>query len=288
MSDLLVLSYANYRDQFLDEFEMSLQNNNINYKILGMGEKWLGFISKTNGYSKALEELKEFPDKIVILSDAFDVLFFDDANTILEKYNKIAPGKILIGGELFCANWCCNGEQIKCSNFENLYINSGFIMGPVELLRNAYRWILESNIKDDQKAWGTYRSINCDKMIMDSKFEIIYNIFDIKHIIDAKWDSNKNRIINKKYNTYPSVIHLSGQSFVPFISEHFRNKIYPNRDHISLYSFFNKFSNTHFFINIEYSFLIFIVIIYLIFTLIITLVYFRNSINFTYCNKLFS
>ena len=52
--NIIVLTYANYRNTFLDEWEQSVKKNGFSYKILGNGEKWNGHMTKLKAYAKEL------------------------------------------------------------------------------------------------------------------------------------------------------------------------------------------------------------------------------------------
>ena len=46
MTDPVVLTVATDRNQYVDEFCQSLENNGYEYKLLGLGEEWRGFTMK--------------------------------------------------------------------------------------------------------------------------------------------------------------------------------------------------------------------------------------------------
>ena len=175
----IVLTFANKRNQFLDEWEQSVKQLNIPYKILGIGTIWKGFKTKIIGYYEELKNIN--PEKIVILCDSYDLLFLEPLETILEKYNKITPEhKILIGCEPLCGKDTC--KQITCIN-DNIndpsiitkrsFLNSGFVMGPASSLLEALNIVKEYD--DDQIGYAAYINENCDKFVFDYSSSIILN-----------------------------------------------------------------------------------------------------------------
>ena len=86
-SNLLIITFANHRNSFLDEWEESVKRQNLQYKILGNGVKWEGWATRTNIYLHYLETLN--PDKIIILCDGFDLVFLANEDEIMEKYKKM-------------------------------------------------------------------------------------------------------------------------------------------------------------------------------------------------------
>lgn len=242
---LLVLTFANFRNQFLDEWEASLVKNNIDYKILGLGDEWEGFQSKTKYFCKEITEISNninnnvHDDYIIILCDSFDLFFNATNDEILKKYMNITNNKkILIGSESYCKGNCYNKQNIcfnntKTTNEEKFpYINSGFIMGNLNMLSNACKYLIKSKINDDQIAWGYYRAFNCNKVILDYNSEMVLNLayedidkYELKYI--------DYRVFNVTKNNFPCAVHLPGQIRTFPKGELIRNNIFPYRNTVN-------------------------------------------------------
>lgn len=71
--------------------EESCKRHNIELVVLGMGKKWNGLADKYKYWNEYLNgnsnsnKLKD--DEVIMLNDAYDVIFLDDADIILSKYH---------------------------------------------------------------------------------------------------------------------------------------------------------------------------------------------------------
>ena len=248
--NLIVLTYANYRNQFLDEWEKSVKRNGLTYKILGSGEKWDGHMTKLKAYAKELNVMND--NDLVILCDAFDLLFLADSQEIIDKYNKLTPEhKIVISSDTNCPDISasCSKEQLKCyKDTKNVnYVCAGFIMGLVKDLKKAHKeiLILEKNFKnDDQIAWDYYRSKHCNEVVLDTNYNIcltyVMAVLSMESM-DKFIKYENGRIYNSKFNNYPCVVHMPAHYLYPSVrSEKFRNYLFPERNPISHQEYFNQ------------------------------------------------
>jgi len=243
--NLIVLTYANYRNSFVDEWEETVKRNGLNYKILGSGEKWEGHMSKLKAYSKELENIND--EYLVILCDSFDLLFLSGSEEIIEKYNKLTPEhKIVFSYDNICPELSkgCSLEQLICHPEKKEYICAGFIMGIAKDLRKAHKEIITSDVdfrNDDQVAWSYYKSKHCDEIVLDTNWDICltYNIIVLSATsLDNYIEFKDGRIYNEKNDNYPSAVHMPAQILYPSIrSEKIRNYLFkdrtPNKDYLN-------------------------------------------------------
>ncbi|GAW80363.1 hypothetical protein, conserved [Plasmodium gonderi] len=83
-SKLHVLTFATHEQGYFRTLQESCKSLNIDLQILGMGNKWEGFIAKL---IKVKEYLKSCNDKdIILFVDGFDTFFVQPANVIIERY----------------------------------------------------------------------------------------------------------------------------------------------------------------------------------------------------------
>ncbi|CRG96847.1 procollagen lysine 5-dioxygenase, putative [Plasmodium gallinaceum] len=81
---LHVLTFATHEQGYFKTLKESCKNLNINLKVLGMGEKWKGFIWKL---IKVKEYLNLCDDNdLILFVDGFDTFFVQPANVIIERY----------------------------------------------------------------------------------------------------------------------------------------------------------------------------------------------------------
>ncbi len=247
MTDPVVLTVATDRNQYVDEFCQSLENNGYIYKLLGLGEEWTGFEMKMKLYKQALSNLG---DRIVIVCDSYDILFIQNRKTILDKYHALANDKIVIGLENIKESFCnfstiCISDIVKKCNIINkkfpgfLFPNSGFLMGPASKIQDIFQYMREHKLKDDQ--YGLFKWVldgNCSKCYFDTDLNFIFNYLSHTLPINSNEDvlinnNNKEIIIknrNNLYETKPAAIHIPAH-YIDFgiRSESIRNYIYPNR-----------------------------------------------------------
>ncbi len=123
-------SHAGKDDRFCRTIESAIRNE-IDLVVLGWGQRWKGLPQKLEAaltYSKTLPK-----EDVIMFVDAFDVLFIDSAERILDTYLQVKAPKLLFAAE--CGCW-----PVKISCFTRYprspttyrYLNSGTWMGRVE------------------------------------------------------------------------------------------------------------------------------------------------------------
>ncbi|CRG99511.1 procollagen lysine 5-dioxygenase, putative [Plasmodium relictum] len=81
---LHVLTFATHEQGYFKTLKESCKNLNINLKVLGMGEKWKGFIWKLIKVKEYLNLCND--NDLILFVDGFDTFFVQPANVIIERY----------------------------------------------------------------------------------------------------------------------------------------------------------------------------------------------------------
>ena len=105
----LVITVATQETSGFKRFQRSTKINNIPVKVLGMGDEWkggdmengVGGGQKVHLLKEELEKHKDDKDKIIMFTDAYDVLFNAGPEMILEKF-KAFDARVLFSAEGFC------------------------------------------------------------------------------------------------------------------------------------------------------------------------------------------
>jgi hypothetical protein len=197
----LLISYENDLSNNLNSqlFKKTLEKYNWNFKFIGEGEKWLGFKNKIVSYYTFLQTLSE--NKLVILSDARDVFCLRDSQLFLEQIQDIVDKKIIISAECFLIghmDW--SAEEILNAKSKNpnffwqgiplnnywshhnktndlpirKYVNSGLIIGRVQNLIKAFKWVLDNNYNDDQLGFANYTNNYPELVHLDYEARILH------------------------------------------------------------------------------------------------------------------
>lgn len=227
---LKVISYANRINRHVRNYSNSLEKFNYNFEIVGDGQEWKGFMTKINEYIKTLERIKE---DFVCITDCYDVLACGDSDELLKKYRDIAESKILFSAETHCSSEKClylsNWWKISLidNKIKTKYLNSGFIMGPRELVLQALIFSRDLKIEDDQMALCIYAQEHPDKIMLDVTCDLAGTI--CYNIGDYKWDIHRNRVLNVKTGMYPCFIHTPCQvSDMSYRLDHYGRMILGN------------------------------------------------------------
>jgi hypothetical protein len=182
----IVLTYDNAPTDNTRFFVTTLQQTKWNYKLIGEGEKWEGFLNKMNGYLREVTALKD--DQVVVLSDARDVFAVRPPNEFVKGFLSYG-GRVVVSMELFCEGHMATDKTTgfqcipltkywKHYNLTELphrkYVNSGLIAGYAKDLKLMLSWILENKYTDDQLGVGNYMNAFPHLIFADSKAELLH------------------------------------------------------------------------------------------------------------------
>lgn len=227
----------NVNSQF---FRQTLINNNWEFAFIGEGKKWNGVEDKIQSYKHFLSNL--LYDKIVVLSDARDVICLRSPKSLYDAINKIINNnKIIISTEMFLLghmDWTeeqindkINTEQnfffqgIPLNNYwkfygkendipHSKYLNSGLICGRVSEILKALNWITENNFKDDQLGFAHYANNFPQSVYLDYKAEILHtSSFGVNGgFYDVKRQKNDSPTLSEIYGFSNYFLHVPGLS----------------------------------------------------------------------------
>ena len=97
----MVMTYTNILHYAVMRLFCSANSVKLPLHVLGEGRNFRGFGTKIVHLRKALEAYKDDPKTIVLFVDAHDVLFYDGAKGIVEKFKKF-DANVVISAEANC------------------------------------------------------------------------------------------------------------------------------------------------------------------------------------------
>jgi len=150
------------------------------------------------------------PDDIVLFTDAYDVYYCGDKQTILTKYLKMQK-PIIFGSEKCCYPDDSKSKLYPFTNSPFPYLNSGLFIGRVDALRICMNNCEEEFIDDiNDQLWWTNKFLDNQHLIgLD---------YDNKLFLNCVWLSEHDLSINKDKvtliynNSTPQFIHGNGPS----------------------------------------------------------------------------
>jgi hypothetical protein len=239
---LLILSFCNIlNDNGYHNYVKSLKKFKYNYKILGKGVKWEGFVQTKIKYCyDYLKTLDDNDNLVICVTDVLDMLAIAPPEELYKKFLEFKK-PIVIGAEQGYSYLTPSYEphiKLSPSYRKRKFVNAGFYIGYKKNLCDMYEYILSQDIFDDQICVGKYIYEHQNNYALDYRCKIIHNI-DNKELLDFKNHPNNNikRLFIKDTKKFPCFIHGPGLSIV------YLNKIlqqlYPN-DNMKPYKYTNK------------------------------------------------
>jgi hypothetical protein len=215
---LIIISVAtDIKNKGFKNFENSLKQNNIKYKILGLNTKWNGGDMENGiGGGQKINLLKEeliswdidsLKNTLLLFSDSYDVINLSREKEIIEKYNNLSKNKILFSAEKYCWPDVSLDKYYPETKSKYKYLNSGGFIGIAYEILKLIK--MEINDNDDDQLYFT------KKFLFDNKnIKLDYNceIFQTLNGSISDIYIYKNRIINKIHSSIPSLIHGNGNS----------------------------------------------------------------------------
>lgn len=211
MSEVLILTFANMRNNPRKNYEESLKQYNYKYVILGDGVKWKNFMTRIKEYKDYLQN-NVAPDALVCFTDCFDVYACGPPNELIEKFKSFNTNIVIstevLGGGKQCKPviewWKRKPKNIKT---RNIYVNGGCYLGICKYLIDMFTFMLNSGYDDDQYAIGVFVNKYPELVELDYKSKIIGTITGLDHYNYIK---DNMRIKNVETNQYPCFIHTPG------------------------------------------------------------------------------
>lgn len=213
------------------ELFKSVEDNEI--LVLGTGEmEYTGLSDKPRIVYNAIKDGR-INAKYIIFVDAFDVVFVDSPETIIEKFKPFGT-KIVIGAEKNCFPGNFKKEYDKLPHTSSFkYLNSGVIVGETEAILEVLEAMDAPNLPVDYHDGRTGRNFHFNDqayymdlflrqpvpMALDYNCEIAQNMQDvtepdIMYSLVSGEDRTKGipKIKNLETGTFPSIIHWNGGS----------------------------------------------------------------------------
>tara|TARA_Y100000287_G_C14232195_1_gene362496 strand:+ start:2022 stop:2693 length:672 start_codon:yes stop_codon:yes gene_type:complete len=211
MEKLYYITVATKPHIILDQIVDKVHSNNEKIHILGTQEnRYIGWNAKGN-FGIKLREVQKFLEKpelnnddIVLFTDAYDVIYRGDQETIKKRFEKMNH-PIIFGAETECNPDPSKTIQYKIRDEEFSYLNSGMFIGRVWALRtcmNDYKY----NDQDDDQLFWTIKFLNNKNMIkLDYKNELFFNSYNMNNEF---FDYDDNAIYYR--DRTPQFLHVNG------------------------------------------------------------------------------
>ena len=187
MASPIVITYDNEPNEPTHFYIKTLTNNGWNYRLIGEGEKWEGWVTRMMAYRKELGSLP--PDQVVVLTDARDVVCVRSPKAFMDGFN-IFKKDIVVSMELTCGGRMDVPDDIQNAQCKPLtkywahhnitrlphrkYVNNGLVCGKARALKTMLDWIIANNYKDDQLGLGNYVNEFPDRVALDVDAELLH------------------------------------------------------------------------------------------------------------------
>ena len=185
----------------------SAKHYGIDIVNIGLNKEWWGTNMEGPGGGHKVNLLKEYikplaDDDIVLFTDAFDVFYADDINTIYERYVDLSA-KVIFGAELYCWPDKSIEDQFPDTHTPYKYLNSGTIMGEVRELKNILKYKSVADDGDDQLFY--------QKIFLEGGYDIA---LDYEQYLFQTHDEEvgilNGQLHNPKTNCCPCIYHGNG------------------------------------------------------------------------------
>lgn len=166
----------------------SAHHYHINPQVLGFGQEWKGGADiknrpgggwKINLLKQAVEPYKNDPNKIILFTDGYDVIFTDTLDSIIKKF-KQTKARVLFGAENSCWPDVELAPKYPQVTEGNRFLNSGLYMGYASELWQILNHDKIEDTEDDQLFFTkAYLKEDLRKKVgfkLDHKSELFQNL----------------------------------------------------------------------------------------------------------------
>ncbi len=222
-NNVLVISFSNANHVGLVNFKNSISKHlGWTYKVIGMGTKWEGWMTRMKAYHSYLSRLP--PDEIVVLSDAYDVLCINNGGLRFKELFLSLNKPIVIGAETGCSFNCFPPQkywdEVKLNpNNKRRYVNGGLIAGYAGELAKMWAWCIERKFDDDQVGLGQFVNEFPSQVHLDIDSKLFFN--DHRAQTNYAYLPETHTIILDNVPLAPFFIHFHGLNIdasVPFFN----------------------------------------------------------------------
>lgn len=219
----VVITVATEENENLSRFKNSCDKNNIPYIILGLGDEWKsgdaldgvllsrGGAQKVHYLKNELSKWKHLDDHIVMFTDSYDVVFYENPKEILKRF-RLSDAQILFSTEKTC--WPDDSLE---SNYPQVdtdfkYLNSGGFIG----YANQIMKILDQDIPmeyDDQLYYTEkFFEYSSDPDFFKLDYDRI--IFQTLNLATEDVYFQDNKCYNQSTDESICVLHANGPSWI--------------------------------------------------------------------------
>jgi hypothetical protein len=210
VNDLIVVAGATHREGFIDEYEQQLANAGIQFHLEPLSDLPGGANSIT--IRRRLAYMRAMCDKFsdyerIVMTDAWDVLFFGTKEEVLEK---VPSTGLLVSTERNCYPEPGLAPQFTSASPWR-FMNNGMLCGvPGEILK----WCGEADGHGDMnildQAWfNRARAKKSPWFGADEHTMIFYVVSATQE--DGALQVKHGRPWNTRYDSFPNFIHFSGK-----------------------------------------------------------------------------
>jgi len=170
----MVLTVSTNNTPGLQNLAKSLERFGYDHRVLGLGDKWRGFVTKMTLYRDSLKELE--PDKVVVLIDSSDALAVRPCDGLTDAYFSFKK-EIVCGAEFLAF---ANGGRVgkwhalqlqtsgkRTDDHHLRYANSGVMIGRAKYLLGMLEFCLKNGYKDDQLGLAAWANRHPEKFHLD-------------------------------------------------------------------------------------------------------------------------
>lgn len=221
---LKVLAVATYESESLERYIRTGKVNNLNVKILGLGQPWTGGDMSQPGGAVKIRLLREElqtgdykDDDVILFTDSYDVMLIAPAEEILTQF-QLSGAKILFSAEPFCWPDESLAEQYPVVQRGKRFLNSGGFIGYKKDVLNLIKDIKFQDNDDDQLI---YTKLYLDEDVraangikLDSRVTIFHNLNGATSEVELVLNEKGNELKNTVHGTKVLVVHANGPSGV--------------------------------------------------------------------------
>ncbi|XP_043236665.1 procollagen-lysine,2-oxoglutarate 5-dioxygenase 1-like isoform X2 [Amphibalanus amphitrite] len=221
--DFLAITVATDETDGFKRYARSAKQYDIPVKVLGMGEEWRGgdvkrFAGgghKINILKAALAKYKDDKNKIIMFTDAYDVVINAPASQIVAAFLAL-KARVVFSTEGFCWPDATLASEYPVPEKGKPYLNSGAFIGYAPEL---YEIVTHKAIEDGGDDQLYYTKIFLDKALrqkfdikLDYTATIFQNLNGATADVELRFKGSDAYLQNTAYNTVPLVIHGNGVS----------------------------------------------------------------------------
>ena len=146
-------------------------------RVLGLGEPWHGFRTKTALFLALCERLPA--DTLVVATDAYDLLVGGCELELVRKFHALPPGKgVVIGAESVLGPNTPSVAALERlpPRIQKRYVNSGVVIGTAGILRRLFAHSLRVSPHDDQIGVGSFANAYPKLIHVDTHQRFVLNL----------------------------------------------------------------------------------------------------------------